>query len=264
MHKIFTLLLLFIAAPVFAHDTWVETNTPLIRTGDAVYVDLKLGNHGNTHRDFKLASKVNLDDCTLAVTLPDGKAFDLKAQLTDQGLAPKEGYWQAKFAPIKPGFYVVGHTFDKVMNHGKPTRYLKSGKTVFLVSDSLDHPPLNAKGFDRVLGHPLELVPIKNPVAPMGPGEALVVQVLFKGKPLPKAHVAFVPAGETLKEGVDPTYERTTDAKGQASFTPKTGARLLVVVHHVMETETGKDYEATAYGATLTVRVPDACPCCGE
>ena len=42
-----------------AHDTWVQTNTNLIRTGDAVHIDLMLGNHGNDHRDFKLASKLD-------------------------------------------------------------------------------------------------------------------------------------------------------------------------------------------------------------
>ena len=57
-----TLLTLALLVPpviVSAHDTWVQTNTPLIRVGDAVHIDLMLGNHGNDHRDFKLASKVD-------------------------------------------------------------------------------------------------------------------------------------------------------------------------------------------------------------
>ena len=59
--------------PARAHDIWVQTNTNLIRTGDAVHVDLMLGNHGNDHRDFKLASKPDLDKATLTVTGPDGR-----------------------------------------------------------------------------------------------------------------------------------------------------------------------------------------------
>ena len=267
MLKRLLLPLLLLAAPALspalAHDTWVETNTPLIRSGDAVYVDLKLGNHGNAHRDFKLASKLDPEGATLAVILPDGKAFDLKPGLADLGLAPKEGYWEAKFAPAKPGVHIVAHTLDKVVNHGKPTRSVKSAKTVFLVSKSLDRVASDTPGFDRVLGHALELVPVKSPVAPAGPGQPLEVMVLFRGKPLPDAVVSFVPSGETLKEGFDPRYECKTDAKGCARFTPKTGAHFLVVVHHDAPAESGEGYEATAYSATLSVRVPDACPCCG-
>src|SRR6185436_2774462 len=56
--NLFTIAAAFLAAPAFAHDTWVQTNTNVVRTGDAVHVDLMLGNHGNDHRDFKLASKL--------------------------------------------------------------------------------------------------------------------------------------------------------------------------------------------------------------
>jgi len=52
---------LMLARTALAHDTWVQTNTNLIRSGDAVHVDLMLGNHGNDHRDFKLASKTGLE-----------------------------------------------------------------------------------------------------------------------------------------------------------------------------------------------------------
>src|SRR5262245_28413069 len=92
-------------APVFAHDTWVQTNTNIIRVGDAVHVDLMLGNHGNDHRDFKLASKFDPDAGTLNVVWPDGKSIDLKAKLADLGYAPKEGFHSAKFATAKPGLY---------------------------------------------------------------------------------------------------------------------------------------------------------------
>jgi uncharacterized GH25 family protein len=71
-------LFLALAAPVsvFAHDTWVETNTNLVRAGDVVHVDLMLGNHGNTHRDFKLAGKLSLEGSNLEVVGPDGARND--------------------------------------------------------------------------------------------------------------------------------------------------------------------------------------------
>jgi uncharacterized GH25 family protein len=253
-----------VAGRVVAHDTWVETNTNLIRTGDAVYVDLKLGNHGNDHRDFKLASKIDLDACTLEVISPDGKAYDLKSRLVDTGYAPTEGYWKAKFVAAKPGVYTVAHTLDKIVNHGHPVLAVKSGKTLFVVSPTLDKVEPAKSGFENPLGHALEIVPQVNPVTPMGPGQPISVRVLLKGKPLADARVSFVPRSQTLKGGFDEQYERMTNAKGDAEFTPKTGDQFLIVVHHLAKDEIGKDYDETAYSATLSVFVPEICPCCGQ
>jgi uncharacterized GH25 family protein len=247
-----------------AHDTWVETNTNVIRTGDAVHVDLKLGNHGNEHRDFKLASKTTLATCTLSVTGPDGSVHDLKPQLADVGYAPNEGYWSGKYVAVQPGLYVVAQTRDGVVNHGRPLRSIKSGKTMFVASPTLDRVPRDNPGFDRPLGHPFEFVPVANPATPMGPGQEIAVRLLLKGQPIAGTRVSFIPRGETLHEGVDDRYERTTDADGVARFTPKTGNVYLVVAHHLSEEERGADYEATTYSATLTVFVPELCPCCGE
>ncbi|MEZ6046297.1 MAG: DUF4198 domain-containing protein [Planctomycetaceae bacterium] len=248
----------------FAHDTWVETNTNLVRTGDAVYVDLKLGNHGNHHRDFKLASKIDLEGTSLQVFDPTGKTYDLIPQLIDTGYAPKEGFWRAKFVGMKPGMYLVDHTLDKVVNHGRPLRSIKSSKAFFVLSDSLDKVTTKNPGFDRVLGHPLEIVPVKNPVTPMGPGMSARIRVLFKGEPLPDARVSFIPQGVELAEEFDEEYERKTDSAGEATFTPRTGNSYLIAVHHEAPEEQTDDYEATIYSATVGLFVPEICPCCGH
>lgn len=259
-----TILFFLCPLPVCAHDTWVQTNTNLVRVGDAVHIDLMLGNHGNEHRDFKLASKVDLKGCTLDVIQPDGRRFDLVPGLIDTGYAPKEGFWTTKFAGAEAGFYTVAHTLDRVVNHGRPVRSVKSAKTFFVLSRSLDKAPHDNPGFDRVLGHPLELVPAKNPVTPMGPGLPLSVRLLFKGEPLADTRISFIPRGETLAKGFDERYERRTDADGQAVFIPKTGNYYLVVAHVEAPEERTDEYEATHYAATMVVYVPELCPCCGE
>jgi uncharacterized GH25 family protein len=256
-------LLLSMAGAAAAHDTWVQTNTNVVRVGDNVHVDLMLGNHGNDHRDFKLASKIELDGCTLEVLAPGGKRYDLKDRLLDVGYTPKEGFWTAKFTVAQPGLYLVAHTSDKVVSYA-PVRSVKSAKTCFVVSKSLDQVPGDNPGFDKPLGHALELVPETNPVTPMGPGTPIKVQLLYKGKPLAKARVSFIPRGETLAEGLDKRYERLTDEKGRAAFTPKEGNYYLVVAHWEEPKEAGKGYQSTKYSATLTVLVPQVCPCCGE
>jgi uncharacterized GH25 family protein len=255
-----------VAAPLApAHDTWVQTNTNLVRTGDAVHIDLMLGNHGNDHRDFKLAGKASPDTITtFEVIAPGGKKYDLKPDLADLGYAPKEGFHSARFVAATPGLYVAAQTFDGLLKHGQTVRGYRSAKTYFVASDSLDKVAKDPRGFDKPLGHKIELVPQANPVVPMGPGTPIKVKLLFEGKPLAGVKVSFIPRGVTLKEGADDdSYERKTDKEGTASFTPKEGNYYLVVAHHT-RAEKGEGYESAHYSATLTVFVPQKCPCCDE
>lgn len=245
--------------PLAAHDTWVQTNTNIIRLEDAIYVDLMLGNHGNDHRDFKIASKASLEPSTLEVIAPNGRRYDLKGDLVDRGYAPKEGYWSGRFVAAQAGLYTVAHTYDAVFHQ---TRGIKSAKTHFVTSPSLDLVSSDYKGFEQPQGHALELVALTNPVAPMGPGLPINVRLLYHGKPLVDTRVSFVPHGVELSQGFDERYERMTDQDGLASFTPTDGDHYLVVAHHTEPNETGKDYSSTKYSATLTVFVPQVCPCC--
>ncbi|HWL09798.1 MAG TPA: DUF4198 domain-containing protein [Planctomicrobium sp.] len=264
MKLIFRLSLCFLALSlnVSAHDTWVETNTSVIRTGDAVFIDLKLGNHGNDHRDFKLASKVQLEGCTLNLLMPNGIKLDFLPNLNDVGYAPNEGYWTGKFVAPFAGTYSVVHTYDRIVRHGKPTRSLKSGKTYFLAGVLLDQLKDVGDNWKTPLGHPLEIVPVSHPVLFTGPGMPIQVRLLFKGKPLADTRVSFIPQGTSLKEGFDETYERQTDQSGEASYTPKTGNRYLIVAHVKRDDETGDDYDSTSYSATLQLLIPEVCPCC--
>jgi uncharacterized GH25 family protein len=258
-----SLLLGALAVPSLAHDVWVETNTPIIHPGDAVHVDLMLGNHGNNHRDFKLASKADPKHVTLEHVTPDGQRRELNSKLVDVGYEPKEGFWTAPVLAVQPGLHMILATSDHVVAYA-PTRSIKSAKTFFLVSKSLDRPSADTEGFDRVLGLPLEIVPQGNPVAPMGPGTPIRVRLLYKGKPLAGAVVSFIPRGATLSEGFDETYERKTDANGEADYEPKSANDYLVVAHVEEPKESGEGYENTKYAATLTVKVPAICACCGE
>lgn len=254
---------LSISMAASAHDTWVQTNTNVIRTGDAVHVDLMLGNHGNNHRDFKLASKISLDGVTLRLHGPKGTPIDLASRLVDVGYTPKEGFWTTKIGVTEPGLYLIEQHAVGIVNHGKPIRSVRSAKTFFVAAKSLAEIPHENPGFDKVLGHGLELIPEANTVTPMGPDVPIRVKVLFEGKPLAGAKVSFIPRGIALSEGFDATYERTTNDNGRAMFSPKEGNYYLVVVHHETP-EKGTGYESCKYAATLTVFVPDVCPCCGE
>jgi uncharacterized GH25 family protein len=269
MRRILFLLTLtaLMPATASAHDAWVQVNTNLVRGGDVVHVDLLLGNHGNGHRDFKQAGKLPAEGNDLSVIDPDGKRFDVRDRLIDTGYAPQEGYWTTRFEPTKPGLYVVAHRSDRVMSYA-PERSIKGAKTYFVVSASLDRPSANNPGFDRPLGHELELVPVLNPVTPMGPGSPVRVRLLYKGRPLAGERVSFIPRGAVLNPGFDERFERQTDVKGEAEFEP-TEANYYLIVAHKTEPKAGgvvdgKRYEFTKYGATLNLYVPRSCPCCGS
>ena len=76
-----------------AHDTWVQTNANLIRPEDQVFIDLMLGNHGNDHHDFKLASKVNPTRYAEVVGPTVNASTSKIAQ--DVGYTPTEGLTHA-------------------------------------------------------------------------------------------------------------------------------------------------------------------------
>ena len=249
--------------PALAHDTWLEATPRLVRPDDVVHVGLFLGNHGNEHRDFKIASKVgSLDEVQVEVTGPDGRKTDLVPDMVDLGYAPKEGFWSGRFVPAREGLHCVSH-FRQGIRHG--AMGFKGGKTYFQASESLDRPgkpDASGGGLPGPLGHPLELVLESHPVLDCGPGRPIAVRLLFKGKPLADQVVSFIPRGATLAEGFDADHERRTDAEGRCAYTPKEGNLLLVVAHLVKPEETGENYDKTAYAATLVIDVPQRCPCC--
>ncbi|MFN9369276.1 MAG: DUF4198 domain-containing protein [Planctomycetia bacterium] len=250
-----------VAAGASAHDTWVQTATAVVRPDDVVHVDLALGNHGNDHRDFKLAGKLSsLEQATLAVHTPRGRTIDLVPDLVDLGYAPKEGYWSARTIAAEEGLHCIAHTLDRV--HGtKRTR--KSAKAYFLVTRSLDTPPLSAAGnFATPLGHPLELVLETHPVLRAGPGREIKVRLLFRGQPLADERVSFIPRGAQLAEGFDPHFERRTDAEGRCSYTPREGNYLLVVARRTDADDRGPGHDRTVFSATLVLAVPQRCGCC--
>lgn len=250
------------AGAATAHDTWVQTATVVARPDDVVHVDLALGNHGNDHRDFKLAGKLaSLEQATLGVRTPGGRTIDLAPAAVDLGYAPKEGYWSARFVAAEEGLHGIVHTLDRV--HGTK-RTLKSAKAYFLVARSAAKPPAAAGGFAKPLGHPLELVLETHPVLRAGPGREIKVRLLLQGKPLADERVSFIPRGEQLAEGFDPRFERRTDAEGRCSYTPREGNYLLVVAHRTAADERGADFDRTAYSATLVLNVPQRCPCCDD
>ena len=249
-------------ASAHAHDTWLQASPRLVRPDDVVHIDLFLGNHGNEHRDFKVAGKLgSLEGVKIDVVGPDGRKTDLVPDMVDLGYAPKEGSWSGRFVPATEGLHCVA-LFREGVRHG--AMGFKGAKTYFLASESLDRPAKPPATILEPLGHPLELILESHPVLDCGPGKPIEVTLLFKGLPMADHVVSFIPRGATLAEGFDPNHERKTDADGRCSYTPKEGNLVLVVAHYVDPEQKGDDYEKANYAATLVLDVPQRCPCCAE
>ena len=238
--------------PLQAHDTWLEPGASTVPVGEYTYVDLMLGNHGNDHRDFKLASKITLEPCTLRVLGPAGETVDLKPAILDMGHAEKEGFWTVKYRFKRAGLHRFVHTLDTLH---RTTRAIKSAKT-FVVATGDGDGNSEPSNEDTCHGFGLELV-LKTPFATVAAGRPIELRVMRSGKPLSDARVAFVPRGATLAPEFDANYERMSDSNGLVQFVPARGNVLLAIVHHMAADESGDGYENTHYSAAMVIPVPN-------
>lgn len=250
-NALMALSLLMSSSLAYAHDTWVEAGPLNGRSGEYVYVNLMLGNHGNQHRDFRLASKITLAPCSLHVFRPDGQADDIKPAIIDMGSAEKEGFWTARYEPQASGVHEVVHTLDTL--HGT-IRAVKSAKTYFVVEPAGRR--LQQSALPAAHGYGLELL-LHTKVAELAAGTEVRLQVLRSGQSLPEARVTFVPRGTVLQGDFDEQHERTSDADGFVSYVPAAGNVYLAIVHAVAAEESGEGYGKTHYSAAMVLPIPN-------
>ena len=246
---LFTLLGLAAAS---AHDTWIQLNVAHAEARQPVYADLMLGNHGNNHRDFQLASKIPLTGSTLTLISPGGTITDLKPGLVDTSAEEKEGYWSARILPVTSGLHIVAHTYDAIVTYA-PKRSIKGAKAFFL-SGTRDGNETGSK-FTTPIGHALEIIPLEDPTV-LHSGDKLGARVLFKGQPLKDTVISCIPRGKELAGEFDGDHETKTNDKGEAILPLPEANIYLIVTHLKAPAETGESYSAgTEYSAALTVWV---------
>jgi hypothetical protein len=202
------------------------------------------------------------------VVRPDGTAGALEAA----GREDRSGL--LRFEPDRPGVHVVAvetrpklltlaadafndyllsdglpHVYrlrarEKTLDQPGRERYSKSPKALVRVG---------AGGGDpcRVLGLPLEIVPLRDPFA-LRVGDTLKVRVLFRDKPLEDAHLGWQLPGD----GGTPRGTVRTDARGEALVpVARTGLMSIRLTH--MTRPRAEQYEWESFWTTLTFRVPE-------
>lgn len=248
--------------PVFAHDGWSQTNTPIVASGQVSYVELMLGNHSNEHKSYRIAGQWSADTTKVFVTTPAGVKSDITGTRFYTGEAATEtepavnNYFVASFKSNVPGAYVVSVEGDSIFKHGDASsRTLRSAKSFVAVGDIPVAERVKAlKGFSKqVSPDRAELVPQFNPAA-VAPSEQVSVQLLMKGKPLADTEV------DLIRRSNSEAQQLKTDASGIVTFT--TGAADYYLMRAKPATTESKEgeYASINYEATMTFTVQNQSP----
>lgn len=118
----------------------------------------------------------------------------------------------------------------------------RSAKALLTVGES-------GPGFDRPVGHPLEIVPLQNP-ATLAPGDALTIRVLFRGAPLRGALVNVRWLHEDGRMGS--LAAGPTDARGQATLRIEARGRSKLHTLRLVRRLDRREADWDTYSASLT------------
>ncbi len=261
--SVLAICLLLSATPLDAHDLWLIPSSKA-DVKHAVVIEASVG------MDFPISTFAAATDRyprKFAVE-PKGKTLPLKS-------AGKKGLLSyLEFEPTNPGIHLLAvetmpkileldadkfneylvtdglpHIFrlrakEKTLDQPAKERYSKSPTALLRVGDG------QAGEWNKVLGLPLQIVPLQNPFE-RKVGDTMRIKVLFQKEPLPNANVGWQRPGD----GDTPIGYVRTDAKGEA-FIPiaQTGLMTIRLTH--MTRPKMPDYEWESFWTTLTFRVP--------
>lgn len=246
--------LVLTTAPSAAHDFWIEPSTYRPQPLQRLALRHRVGNHF-------LGDLVPRDETLLVRFVAVGS----EGEQPVPGLHGRDPAGIAQ-APERGGSFVIGYqsrgsvaemdakkmaafvdeegVADQVPAGWQSKalvrdRFTRSVKSLLVVRGG------GGAGFDRVVGLPLELVPLVDP-ATLGGGGNLAVRLLFEGKPAAGIQVAALSRLDPAK----PLVART-DADGRVTFTLLRGGEWLVkAVKIVPAGDPGADFGSV--WATLT------------
>lgn len=134
---------------------------------------------------------------------------------------------------------------EGTLDHPGRERYSKSPKAIVQVGTGAGGDPC------RVVGLPLEIVPLRNPFA-LKVGDTLPVRVLFRDEPLADANLGWDVPGD----GDAPLGTVRTDARGEALVPIAQLGLTTIRLTHMTSPKTA-DYEWESFWTTLTFRIPE-------
>lgn len=119
--------------------------------------------------------------------------------------------------------------------------FFRAAKTLVIVGG-------DSRGFDRVVGQPIELVPVTDP-ARYRPGQPFDVRLLREGRPAQHVRIAALPQSAPEK-----VLEANTGANGVARFTlPSAGQWTFYAVQIEPAARPSADWQSTWASLTLAI-----------
>lgn len=197
-----TMCLFCDAGSVLAHDLWLNVDNHSLKVGEKTNVKVIFG-HNFPFYDILIQKDTLGEFCYLA---PDGKKKEISKTWEDKK-GEKAGALVAEFSPDQEGTYIVS-SYRKKKGDKEHVASEKYGKSVITVGKA------NAN-VSRVLGHRIELIPLKNPME-VKAGKSLPVKLLFEGKPL-STYIYATYAGYTSEDEPFPVIGKSND-KGEADI----------------------------------------------
>ncbi|MFM7403452.1 MAG: DUF4198 domain-containing protein [Erythrobacter sp.] len=251
-----------------AHTFWLQPSVHSATSGEDVSVAFRLGDAGK-ESDWALHwERV----ASLRLYGPD-RVIDQLATIRPTG--PDERGGALITAPAAPGSYILGfesnpslsdlkaEPFNEYLAHeglsavaahrqaigamgaNGTESYARRAKALLQVGDA------KTANVTQPIGQTLEIVPLANPFT-LAAGDALDVQVLWRGAPLEGAQVAVIrPDAKHQAELLK------TDAAGKARFALKLGSRYIVSVVWSVPAPNDKQSNYMTIFSSLTFSSPD-------
>lgn len=245
------------AAPLFAHDLWIEPTTFSPRAGQVVGVRLRVGMNLVGDPVPRVPGLVNQfvaagGSGRRPIVGRDGADPAGLLRIAGAGLEVIGYYSNPSFIELPPdkfNAYLEDEGLDAIVafrarhaQAGSPAReiYSRCAKSVVLAGAP------SSEESDRVLGFPLELVAERNPYS-LGVDEELPVRLTYLGRPLEGALVVAINRafpGERLAA--------RSDREGRVRFRLRPGGMWLLKTVHMVPAPAGMDADWQSYWASLT------------
>jgi uncharacterized GH25 family protein len=269
MRRAAAVVALAIAAPVFAHDFWIEPTTFRPPVGSNVGLSLRVGQN---FRGDPVPRDPGFIDKFVVVSGTGEQPIDGRPGREPAGVATvKEPGWAVVGYRSRPkGIELAADKFEQYLKEEGLESVItaraargdsqKPGKEIYsrCAKALLDANGAGGSGYDRAVGQRLELFAEKSPKESRA-GRALPVRLLFEGKPLAGALVVAINREDPTKR-----LSARSDKEGRVSFslasaggrgTPANDVWLVKAVHMVpAPPPSGADWESL--WASLTFEVP--------
>jgi putative intracellular protease/amidase len=226
----------------------------MVRTGEKVHVNFKLGNCNQGRRDFTTSGLIDPKDTLTGVTLPTRTSMDMVQNFYRTAKEETEGHWSKDLLIQEPGVTWIEQSLDQIIEHdGVTMRGILTAKAFVIGCDSLDQPDSTLT--NATLDLPMELVLESSPLPSLDGGAEICVRLLRDSIPQRSVQVSFLPQGIDLQTEDDASFERETDGNGIARYRPDRAGLFLISARILATNKNARGPKETYYSTSLTLQV---------